>query len=383
MNRRKDGGRPPGDYEVGYGRPPAETQFRKGTSGNRNGRPPGRKQPEAAAPPTPTAGRNALQQLIHDEINRPINLQENGETITLTAIQAAVRSVGIAAMKGRPHAQRAFLELAAKNQIEEKDRRTYARGLVAHYKANHAQAVEKFKRENPGKFCHLPHPDDVIFNEELGIMDFRGPFTEEGWKSMMFTRNLRDQILFAMNDLLEIRCSPLLSCRIREYAEGLYNAAARLTRELPLRFHEDLKLLCPPDWVPPEHAHVDPIYFGAIGPLPPGMLEQLEAEPDAEKAFAEALASFNGDGEPPKLNQTQHCVAAFGLGLTEPQRRAVLFGISGSGNAPTVIRKLKAVGRKMSVPPHVIVNAQLAVSNIEASRDAAVTLSGFRQSLEA
>lgn len=188
MSRRKNGGRPTGDYEVGYCRPPAETQFRKGTSGNRNGRPPGRKQREAAAPPTPTAGRNALQQLIHDEINRPISLQENGETITLTAIQAAVRSVGIAAMKGRPHAQRAFLELAAQNQIEEKDRHTYARGLVAHYKDKHAQAVERFQRENPGKFCHLPHPDDVFYNEELGIMDFRGPFTEEDWKSMMKRR---------------------------------------------------------------------------------------------------------------------------------------------------------------------------------------------------
>src|SRR4051812_22654773 len=108
-----------------------------------------------------------------------------------------------------------------------------------------------------------------------------------------------------MNDLLEIRCSSLLLCQIREYAEGLYNAAARLTRELPVRFHEDLQLLCPPGWVPPEHTLVDPIYFGTIGPLPPGMLEQLEAEPGAEKAFAEALARFNGNGEPPKLNRTR------------------------------------------------------------------------------
>jgi hypothetical protein len=32
-------GKPPGDYEVGYGKPPKHTQWPKGTSGNRDGRP--------------------------------------------------------------------------------------------------------------------------------------------------------------------------------------------------------------------------------------------------------------------------------------------------------------------------------------------------------
>lgn len=31
----------PSDYEVGYGKPPAETRFKKGQSGNPNGRPKG------------------------------------------------------------------------------------------------------------------------------------------------------------------------------------------------------------------------------------------------------------------------------------------------------------------------------------------------------
>lgn len=36
---RKDKKRKSGDYEVGYGKPPKRTQFRKGTSGNPKGRP--------------------------------------------------------------------------------------------------------------------------------------------------------------------------------------------------------------------------------------------------------------------------------------------------------------------------------------------------------
>jgi hypothetical protein len=41
MARRKRGPkRPPGDYEVGYGKPPKETRWQNGQSGNLKGRPP-------------------------------------------------------------------------------------------------------------------------------------------------------------------------------------------------------------------------------------------------------------------------------------------------------------------------------------------------------
>jgi Family of unknown function (DUF5681) len=86
-----------GDYKVGYGRPPSETRFRKGVSGNPGGRPCGM-----------TAGR--AKRLALQEAYRPITVREGDEVFTLPTIQALMRQQGRLAAKGNGPAQRAFID---------------------------------------------------------------------------------------------------------------------------------------------------------------------------------------------------------------------------------------------------------------------------------
>jgi hypothetical protein len=83
-------------YKVGYGKPPRDTQFRKGRSGNPGGRPP--------RAPTERAKALALQ-----EAYRTITVKEGDRAFAMPAIQAILRSQIVLAAKGNVQAQRAVL----------------------------------------------------------------------------------------------------------------------------------------------------------------------------------------------------------------------------------------------------------------------------------
>lgn len=375
-----------GDYEVGFGRPPAANQFKPGQSGNPYGRRPKSKPIEdVVAPAASVAGRTAVEQVIHNELHRKVVAQENGEPITLTVLEAAVRSLGLAAMKGRVQAQRAVLEIGRNAQVAEDQRRDFMQRLVKHYKGkgNYELMKEKFERENPGAYCPLPHPDDVFYNEELGVMDFAGPFTEASWKVTLAEEYNRNQILIAMSDMLLPECSPILNSEIRDFAAGLYNAASLITRELPARFQADFERLTPEGWVQrPCDTHVDLIYFGVLGPLPPGFLKKLEAEPMAFDFFGWAMDRLSPPTKRVGLNRTRHCISAYGVKIDANQRAVALSAISGSQKRATLIRKLSTLGRKDYLPAHLVCNARRAGAELKIGRDAGKVLTDFRQSLD-
>ena len=70
MARDKDG-----EYEVGYGKPPRETRFVKGRSGNPRGRPPGAK---------------SFSALLSDKLNEPVIVAENGGRRKISKREAIV-----------------------------------------------------------------------------------------------------------------------------------------------------------------------------------------------------------------------------------------------------------------------------------------------------
>lgn len=94
MSRRK---KPATDAEVGYGRPPMHTRFKKGESGNPGGRPRGAKAGQA-------------QKLILKEAYRKLNVREGERLVKLPAFLAIFRSQLMLAAKGNAPAQRAVLD---------------------------------------------------------------------------------------------------------------------------------------------------------------------------------------------------------------------------------------------------------------------------------
>ena len=75
------------NYPVGYGRPPRETQFKPGQSGNKHGRPKGSKN-EAT--------------IINELLNRKIPIRQNGSLRKITLLEAILFKFAEDALKGNP-----------------------------------------------------------------------------------------------------------------------------------------------------------------------------------------------------------------------------------------------------------------------------------------
>ena len=65
-------------YEIGYGKPPKNTRFKKGQSGNPRGRP---------------GGSKNLKTLLSEALNEPVIITENGRRRKITKREAIVREV--------------------------------------------------------------------------------------------------------------------------------------------------------------------------------------------------------------------------------------------------------------------------------------------------
>lgn len=76
---------PEGDYEVGYGKPPKHTQFKKGQSGN----PSGKAKKEASL-------RAALDKIL----NTKVSVAKNGQQVRMTKLEAALEMLVQKAMQG-------------------------------------------------------------------------------------------------------------------------------------------------------------------------------------------------------------------------------------------------------------------------------------------
>ncbi len=128
--------RPPGikDYVVGYGRPPEETRFQHGRSGNPKGRP--RKPKTVAA-------------VIEEALSKRVKVQENGRSRSLSAEEVIVRRLVHDAAKGDSRAVRMLFTLIARyghspaESIEPRDLEADQEILEAYFKRKNAGQSER------------------------------------------------------------------------------------------------------------------------------------------------------------------------------------------------------------------------------------------------
>ena len=85
-------------YEVGYGKPPQSTRFRKGQSGNPKGRP---------------KGVQSFARLARQAFNEKIAIKENGKRRIITKLHAALKQLANKAASGDAAAIREVLRVQA------------------------------------------------------------------------------------------------------------------------------------------------------------------------------------------------------------------------------------------------------------------------------
>ena len=86
----------PAPAPVGYKNPPLHTRFKPGQSGNKNGRP---------------KGRRNLKHDLQSEFSERISVREGDRTVRMTKQRAMVKSVVARAIKGDVRAQAKAFEL--------------------------------------------------------------------------------------------------------------------------------------------------------------------------------------------------------------------------------------------------------------------------------
>jgi len=89
-----------GDYDVGYGKPPKHSQFKKGQSGNPNGR---------------SQGAKNFTTDLREELNEKVPVRENGKVKKLTKQRAILKTLVSKAMSGDGRAADIVFKMVAAN----------------------------------------------------------------------------------------------------------------------------------------------------------------------------------------------------------------------------------------------------------------------------
>ncbi len=95
------------EYQVGYAKPPKNTQFQPGKSGNPKGRPKGAK---------------GIATVFMEEANQKVSIKIGDKTVKITKLQATVKRLFQQALEGKPHAIARITEMARviEPQMEQK-----------------------------------------------------------------------------------------------------------------------------------------------------------------------------------------------------------------------------------------------------------------------
>lgn len=175
----------PKGFLVGYGKPPAEHQFRKGQSGNPAGRPRRKRVPRDESF---DIGMAPTRRLILDEAYRPITIREGERTVTLPTIQAVVRSMSMQALKGNRVAQKNLADLVQKIEGQDFTSRQELFKSAVEYKDRWEAEFKRCDRLGIPRPEPVPHPDDIEIDVNTAGVRFRGPKTEH--EKALFERGM-------------------------------------------------------------------------------------------------------------------------------------------------------------------------------------------------
>lgn len=167
-------------YDVGYGKPPIEGQFRKGKSGNPRGRPRGSgRKVELYKPLKYELSKEVLKDTFLEEAYRLVNINTGQGDEAIPIARAVIRALGVKAAKGHIHAQRYFAQtliaIEAENRAQSE---AYMDGIIA-YKKNWSAELNRRKELGLPLDPPVPHPDDIKYDMQRGTVEVTGPLTAQ------------------------------------------------------------------------------------------------------------------------------------------------------------------------------------------------------------
>lgn len=172
MTSKRKPGASAQSYEVGYGKPPVASQFKKGQSGNPKGR------TRKVKSKRPALNEEHFKSIVLEEAYRAIKVHEGGKEVTMPMAQAIVRSMAVSAAKGNTRAAQLFAQMV--KVVEEENKELYISYFrsTLDYKDAWTKELQRRERLGVGGPEPIPHPDDLVIDARKGKVTIRGPMTE-------------------------------------------------------------------------------------------------------------------------------------------------------------------------------------------------------------
>ena len=184
-------------------KPPVAHQFKKGTSGNPNGRP----RKKAVQPGFGALGggiADRLGAMALDEAIRPVTVREGDKVSEIPAMQALIRTMFRAAAQGDTKAGRQLLEVIARAESGRTGAAVEILEYAVQYKEKYGRIFEQREREGLDPLDIFPHPDDVIINETTGEVTIEGPLSKEQAGAR---KAVREQAIQSMRRYFEVEAA--------------------------------------------------------------------------------------------------------------------------------------------------------------------------------